>query len=95
MIELIHKLEERYGSLKNVPESDPILKKIRKKYLNKNRKSKVCIVTDKKTGEKKIFNSLRKAGLYYGFGESWASQKTKSNIQSSKKYIVELVDYEH
>lgn len=101
IVPLVAALEDEYGSITNVPETNKTFQKIRK-HLNKTiiKKPEVflkvtvgssaqpCVLINKKTGERFKFKALRHVGPAMGHSSSWGDSIIK---RESKTYRIELL----
>ena len=105
LTDLVANLEQKYGSpLRDIPHNDPDFITIQKKYWpnnnqhkqpkhNKHKKRTKCKVIELKTGKEHIFDSLSKAGEFYGYSQDWARNyyKVQKTGHKNPKYkIVKL-----
>ena len=104
VVPLVAALEDEYGSITNVPETNKTFQKIRK-HLNKTiiKKPEVflkvtvgssaqpCVLINKKTGERFKFKALRHVGPAMGHSISWGDSLRK---RESKTYRIELLPKE-
>ena len=104
IVPLVAALEDEYGSITNVPETNKTLQKIRK-HLNKTiikkpevflevkvgSSAKPCVLINKKTGERFKFKALRHVGLAMGRGMTWGDSIRK---RESQTYRIELLPQE-
>lgn len=104
IVPLVDALEDEYGSIHKVPETNKTLQKIRK-YLNKtivedpegfiggtvNSSAKPCVLINKKTGERCKFKALKHVGLAMGHSMSWGDSIRKRETQT---YRIELLPKE-
>lgn len=95
-IDLVCELEAEFGSVVNVPETNPKLKLIRK-ILEPEREIKSykpkaygtpCKVIDTKTGETHQFHSMREASYFYGHAQNWAGNIYHLQFKRKQRYRV-------
>lgn len=104
IVPLVDALEDEYGSIHKVPETNKTLQKIRK-YLNKtivedpegfigdtvNSSAKPCVLINKQTGERFKFKALKHVGLAMGHSMSWGDSIRKRETQT---YRIEFLPQE-
>lgn len=101
VVPLVDELEDEYGSISKVPETNKTLQKIRK-HLNKTiiKKPEVflkvtvgssaqpCVLINKKTGERFKFKALSHVGPATGHSETWGKC---IRHKESQTYRIELL----
>lgn len=104
IVPLVNSLEDEYGSITNVPETNKTLQKIRK-HLNKTiikkpevfleatvgSSAKPCVLINKKTGERFKFKALKHVGPAMGHSRSWGDAIRK---KESRTYRIEFLPQE-
>lgn len=101
IVPLVDELEDEYGSIHKVPETNKTLQEIRK-YLNKtivkdpegfiggavNSFCKPCILINKKTGKRLKFKAIKYVGPAMGYGKGWGKY---IRYKGSQTYRIELL----
>ena len=101
VVPIVDALEDEYGSIHKVPETNKTLQKIRK-YLNKtivedpegfiggtvNSLSKPCVLINKKTGKRLKFKAIKYVGPATGHSETWGKC---IRHKESQTYRIELL----
>ena len=104
VVPLVDALEDKYGSILRVPETNKTLQNIRK-HLNKTiikkpevflevkvgSSAKPCVLINKKTGEKFKFKALKHVGPAMGHSRSWGDAIRK---KESRTYRIEFLPQE-
>lgn len=104
VVPLVDALEDEYGSIHKVPETNKTLQKIRK-YLNKTiikkpedflevkvgSSAKPCVLINKATGERYKFRALKYVGPAMGHSRSWGDAIRK---KESRTYRIEFLPQE-
>lgn len=97
IVPLVDALEDEYGSIHKVPETNKTLQKIRK-YLNKTivadpevilgkiieASAKPCVLINKKTGERFKFKAIEQVGPATGHSKTWGNTIRRKETKTYK-----------